>query len=631
MAEAEAGSDPAHKWATTIAIACTGITLVAGEFLKRRNLYRCPEAAVGVVVGFAAAALARLIDSKTMAQDEKFDHEFFMVWLLPPIIFAAGYNMNIAAFFESLGPTMLFAFLGTLISALVVGGIILAAGSAGLVHQLSPIAAFFFGSLISATDPVTVLAIFKAIGVKSDLFAIIFGESVLNDAVAIVLARTTLSFAVPGADVSFGAIMQALIVFISIFVGSMIIGITAGICSSLSFKALDFRNHPQTLVLEAALAAGFPWMAYYASEALELSGIVAILFCGIVMAAYVKASMSHEAKHFTSEFFETLACVAEAFVFVYLGMAFLTFPILTDRTAWPMCLVALCACFIGRLHVFFLSWCYNVYHKFLASYTTPRAPSGARIENNGSIRRCPQIPATYSFLIWFSGLRGGVAFAIAAASYGDRDFPLLCEEDDSCTGQERSDGLVIIQATLVIAVFTIFVFGSAVKDVAVRAGVIAPDEVSQSVGSGGSNHGSEIELSNVTPRQGSLRGRWSQLNERYIIPRLVVSGIGGRSRTHNARDSSSSRAMLGEAWIGSSVESQRGGPTESEPAVVESETGALGSELTRRIERERAQRSLAPSNNDSPAIENHATTVGESRFRPPPLVHRSHDEINITL
>ena len=62
-----------------------------------------------------------MFESQTMAEDESFDDEFFMVWLLPPIIFAAGYNMNVPAFFDNLGPTMLLAFGGTVLSAAVVG------------------------------------------------------------------------------------------------------------------------------------------------------------------------------------------------------------------------------------------------------------------------------------------------------------------------------------------------------------------------------------------------------------------------------------------------------------------------------------------------------------------------------
>ena len=97
-----------------------------------------------------------------MLAAEQFDYEFFMIWLLPPIIFEAGFNMNASSFFNNIGPTMFFAFIGTFASTFIVGGAIYAAGQAGLCYPLGLLACLVFGSLISATDPVTVLAVFQA-------------------------------------------------------------------------------------------------------------------------------------------------------------------------------------------------------------------------------------------------------------------------------------------------------------------------------------------------------------------------------------------------------------------------------------------------------------------------------------
>lgn len=96
-----------------------------------------------------------------------------MIWLLPPIIFEAGYNMNRKAFFDNIFPTTLFAFFGTVFSAFVVAGILFECGKVGYTHPFGGLAALTFGSLISATDPVTVLAVFQALGVKVDLFSMV--------------------------------------------------------------------------------------------------------------------------------------------------------------------------------------------------------------------------------------------------------------------------------------------------------------------------------------------------------------------------------------------------------------------------------------------------------------------------
>ena len=244
------------RWALLVGILAVAATVAIGDQLESRHMYRIPEAALGVIAGVACAALAKLTHNDDMLRDDTFSAEFFMVWLLPPIIFAAGFNLNTPAFVASIVPTMLLAFVGTVVSSAAVGGIVpnpnpdpnpspspspnpnqvggivYSAGLLGLCYPLSRLAAFFFGAVVSATDPVSVLAVFKAIGVREDIFAIVFGESVLNDAVAIVLARTVLTFNHPGAKEGGAAAALATLVFVAIFLGSTLIGGLAGAASA---------------------------------------------------------------------------------------------------------------------------------------------------------------------------------------------------------------------------------------------------------------------------------------------------------------------------------------------------------------------------------------------------------------
>ncbi|GAB5576774.1 sodium/hydrogen exchanger 9 isoform X2 [Prionailurus iriomotensis] len=122
-----------------------------------------------------------------------FDPEIFFNVLLPPIIFHAGYSLKKRHFFQNLGSILTYAFLGTAISCIVIGlimyGFVKAMVYAGQLKNgdFHFTDCLFFGSLMSATDPVTVLAIFHELHVDPDLYTLLFGESVLNDAVAIVL------------------------------------------------------------------------------------------------------------------------------------------------------------------------------------------------------------------------------------------------------------------------------------------------------------------------------------------------------------------------------------------------------------------------------------------------------------
>jgi len=212
--------------------------------------------------------------------------------------------------------------------------------------------------------------------------------------------------------------------------------------------------------MQCALSFAFPWAAYYTSEGLELSGIVTILFCGMIMNLYTKANLSELAKYLSEKGYHWVAMVAETYVFVYLGMAVFTFPIFNHTTV-KLVLVATFACFVGRSHIYIGSWMTNCVR-----------PADSQP---------PPISNAYMFAMWFSGLRGGVAFALASVSFAAKDFKDACggldravaDSDPHCTG--LSDSLAILQTTLIIAAFTIFVFGGAITDLAVYLKVIDKD------------------------------------------------------------------------------------------------------------------------------------------------------------
>jgi NhaP-type Na+/H+ or K+/H+ antiporter len=192
--------------------------------------------------------------------------------LLPPIIFESGYNMHRRKFFQNLGAICLFAFLGTTISAAVVGWILWASGVAavGGGGGLSAVEALSFGALISATDPVTVLAVFGSAGADRDLHALVFGESVLNDAVAIVLYRALEPFAPGRCDggcaATAGAVAAAVGSAAWIFGGSVAVGGGLAAASSLLHKHLRLGAHARAehFETETLLLLVVPYAAWIA-------------------------------------------------------------------------------------------------------------------------------------------------------------------------------------------------------------------------------------------------------------------------------------------------------------------------------------------------------------------------------
>ncbi|CAI5974957.1 unnamed protein product [Closterium sp. NIES-65] len=102
----------------------------------------------------------------------------------------SGFSLQVKPFFNNFGAIVTFSCLGTFLSAIVTGILVYAGGFLFLMYKLSFLEALIFGSLISSTDPVAVLAIFQDVGADTNLYALVFGESVLNDAVAITMYRS---------------------------------------------------------------------------------------------------------------------------------------------------------------------------------------------------------------------------------------------------------------------------------------------------------------------------------------------------------------------------------------------------------------------------------------------------------
>ncbi|XP_078738896.1 sodium/hydrogen exchanger 6-like, partial [Lampetra fluviatilis] len=229
-----------------------------------------------------------------------FDPEVFFNILLPPIIFYAGYSLKRRHFFRNLGSILAFAFLGTAISCFVIG--MITWGAVKLMQAVGQFTDSFyftdcllFGAIVSATDPVTVLAIFAELGVDVDLYALLFGESVLNDAVAITLASAIATYS-PENQHTFdaSAFFKSVLNFIVILSGSFAMGAATGVATALVTKFTRLRDFP---LLETALFFLLSWSTFLLAEACSLTGaLLAVLFCGITQAHYTFNNLSPESQ-----------------------------------------------------------------------------------------------------------------------------------------------------------------------------------------------------------------------------------------------------------------------------------------------------------------------------------------------
>ncbi|XP_020926789.1 sodium/hydrogen exchanger 9 isoform X2 [Sus scrofa] len=416
-----------------------------------------------------------------------FDPEIFFNVLLPPIIFHAGYSLKKRHFFQNLGSILTYAFLGTAISCIIIGLIMYGFVKAMVYADQLKNGDFhftdclFFGSLMSATDPVTVLAIFHELHVDPDLYTLLFGESVLNDAVAIVLTYSISIYSPKENPNAFdaAAFFQSVGNFLGIFAGSFAMGSAYAVVTALLTKFTKLCEFP---MLETGLFFLLSWSAFLSAEAAGLTGIVAVLFCGVTQAHYTYNNLSLDSKMRTKQLFEFMNFLAENVIFCYMGLALFTFQNHIFNALFI--LGAFIAIFVARAcNIYPLSFLLNLGRK-------------------------QKIPWNFQHMMMFSGLRGAIAFALAIRN------------------TESQPKQMMFTTTLLLVFFTVWVFGGGTTPMLtwlqIRVGVELDEDQKQEP----SSHQEANNLNKSTTKTESawLFRMWYSFDHKYLKPILTHSG-----------------------------------------------------------------------------------------------------------
>ncbi|CAJ1058853.1 sodium/hydrogen exchanger 6a [Xyrichtys novacula] len=419
------------------------------------------------------------VQDNEMLRKVTFDPEVFFNILLPPIIFHAGYSLKRRHFFRNMGSILAYAFLGTVISCFVIG--LLMYGCVMLMKQLGQLGGdffftdcLFFGAIVSATDPVTVLAIFNELQVDVDLYALLFGESVLNDAVAVVLSSSIVAYQ-PQGDNSHTfegmAMLKSFGIFLGVFSGSFALGVATGVVTALISFFLDFQ------LLETALFFLMSWSTFLLAEACGFTGVVAVLFCGITQAHYTFNNLSPESQDRTKQLFELLNFLAENFIFSYMGLTLFTFQ---NHIFNPMFIVgAFLAVFLGRAaNIYPLSFLLN-------------------------LGRRNKIRSNFQHMMMFAGLRGAMTFALAIR--------------DTATYARQ----MMFTTTLFVVFFTVWICGGGTTQMLscqrIRVGVDSDQDNSISIAEGSERRSTKQESA-------WLFRIWYNFDHNYLKPILTHSG-----------------------------------------------------------------------------------------------------------
>ncbi len=298
--------------------------------------------------------------------------DLILLIFLPPLVFEAAFHLDYKELRENLFPILVLAVVGVLISTFVTGGMLI--WLAGL-----PIAvAFLFGALISATDPVAVVAIFRSLGVPRRLSHIVEGESLFNDGTAIVLFNILLAIVVTNQFSLIGSLGH----FLLVTVGGTVVGGFIGFLVSTILRRID------DYLIEISLTTITAYGTYLLAEHLHISGVIAVVMAGMVIGNYgASIAMSPTTRIVLTNFWEYLAFLANSLVFLLIGLA-IDFNLLIDKIAligWAVLTVLV----VRALTIYLL---------------------GAPIN-----RLKGGLPMSYRHVLFWGGLRGAISLALVLA------------------------------------------------------------------------------------------------------------------------------------------------------------------------------------------------------------------------
>lgn len=297
--------------------------------------------------------------------------ELILLVFLPALLFEASWNIDLRELRQNWFPITVLAVPGLIISTLIIGSV-MHYGS-GLPFMV----ACLFGAMISATDPISVLALFRKLGINRRLTIILEGESLFNDGTAVVLFKIILALLIANGQFSPTSAAGS---FLLVVFGGAVIGSALGYAASRVTAFFD--DHLLEITLTTILAYG----AFLVAEQLRVSPVISVVAAGIVMGNYgSRAGMSATTRLAVNSFWEYAAFLVNSFVFLLIGLQ-VKFDLL-QKYAMPIG-VAICAILVSRL---------IVVYGLTPLFASKNAP----------------IPWSWRHLLMWGALRGSLCMALA--------------------------------------------------------------------------------------------------------------------------------------------------------------------------------------------------------------------------
>lgn len=353
-----------------------GLLLIAAGTLSFSKRFKLPFTVVLVLVGIGLSQLAEHGPSIFhLVAEYDISPEVILFVFLPALIFESAFHLDQRQLRRNLLPVLTLAIPGLIFSTAIIGLLI------HLLTRIELAPALLLGSILSATDPVAVISLFKQLGAPKRLTVLVEGESLFNDATSIVVSRILVGVVAAGYFTA-ETVFSGTVNFFVVFLGGILVGWLAALLTGLALGKVE--NDPFIEISLTTILAYFSFLV--AEEIFHVSGVMATVAAAITMGNWGRVKISPAVIGYLEHFWEYMAYVANALIFLLVG---LRVELSEMFHSLDLLLWVILAMLVSRAAVIYLL-----------------VPLAGRLPGSEPVSR------PYQTVMYWGGLRGAIALAI---------------------------------------------------------------------------------------------------------------------------------------------------------------------------------------------------------------------------
>ncbi|WP_068614067.1 cation:proton antiporter [Paenibacillus tuaregi] len=389
------------------------ISMFVIAIAKKINIpYSIALVIVGLLLGMTHIPV--LEEAETYITQSHIFQAIIISLFLPILLGDATLKLPFSHLREQSKPVLALAFGGTLLSFLII------ALSSYYLLGLPLIVAFTFASLMSATDPISVISIFKSLGVPKSVVTIIEGESLFNDGIAVVLFQISSVYLLSYMEMGWAGLGSGLLLFLKFSLGGIAVGAILGYLFSQLIRFYD--DYPLEIAFSMLLFFG----SYFIAEHFHVSGVIAVVVSGLIFGSYgARIGMSETTATNINSFWDVVTLIANSLIFLMIGLEIKNIDF-SDK--WGMIALAILIVLAGRT---------------LALYASVSMMKG--------------FPRAWKSVLNWGGLKGSLSIALALS------LP---------PGFKGRDSILVL--TFSVVLFSLLVQGLTIKPLVLKLGLGGP-------------------------------------------------------------------------------------------------------------------------------------------------------------